>query len=123
MLPIRSQKSRNSNEQEGRIQLAVQAYRNGEIPSIREIARRFDIPDRSLRRRFAGIKFRKDTRANGHKFTINEEECLLQWILSMDTRGPAPRPNIVRDMANILLAERGGGCGWILRGLQLYQSP
>jgi len=27
----------------------------------------------------------------------------------MDTRGSAPRPGMVRDMANILLAERGGG--------------
>jgi hypothetical protein len=36
-----------------------------------------------------------------------EEESLVQWILSMDSRGAAPRPSTVRDMANILLADRG----------------
>ena len=65
------------------------------------------VGDRTLRRRLAGRPQRQNTRANSHKLTQNEEESLLQWILSMDRRGAAPRPGHVRDMANLLLAKRG----------------
>jgi hypothetical protein len=109
MSPIRSQNSRNPIEQEGRIQLAIQAYQNKEILSIREAARRFQVPYATLQYRCNGKPFRLDTRANNYKLTPNEEQSLLQWILSMDTRGSTPRPSMVRDMANILLAERSGG--------------
>jgi hypothetical protein len=108
MPPIRSQNSQNSVNQESRIQLAIKAFQNGEIPTIREAARVFEVPNTTLQRRIDGRQFRKDMRANGHKLTPEEEQSLLQWILSMDTRGSAPRPSMVRDMANILLRERDG---------------
>jgi hypothetical protein len=98
MPPNRSQNSQNSVYQEGRIQLAIKAYHNREIPSIREAARVFDLPWTSLRDRINGHQFRKDIRANGHKLTPEEEQLLLQWILSMDQRGSAPRPSMVREM-------------------------
>jgi hypothetical protein len=116
MLPNRNQNSQNSVNQEGRIQLAIKAYQNAEIPSIRGTARVFDVPERTLRRRLAGVPFRQVTRANSHKLTPEEEQSLLQWILSMDMRGSAPRPSMVRDMANILLRERNGqpvGTRWV----------
>lgn len=40
---------------------------------------------------------------------VERESCtlsLVQWILDMDMRGSAPRQATVREMANILLAER-----------------
>ncbi|KAJ5171114.1 uncharacterized protein N7500_003897 [Penicillium coprophilum] len=40
MPPIRSPSSRNVAEQEGRILLAIQAFQNQAISSIREVARR-----------------------------------------------------------------------------------
>jgi hypothetical protein len=116
MPPIRSQSSPNSVNQEGRIQLAIKAFQNDEIPSIREAARVFEVPNTTLKRRIDGQQFRKDTRANSHKLTPEEEQSLLQWILSMDLRGSAPRPSMVRDMANILLRERDGqpvGSKWV----------
>lgn len=36
-----------------------------------------------------------------------EEETLEKWILSLDERGAAPRPNTVREVANLLLEDRG----------------
>ena len=36
-----------------------------------------------------------------------EEDSLVEWIISMDSRGAAPRPSTIREMANILLAARG----------------
>lgn len=107
MPPIRSQNPRKSIEQEGKLLLAIQAIQKQEIPSIREAARRFNVPYTTLLTRLRGVTNRADTRANSYKLTETEEESLLQWILSMDRRGAAPRPAAVREMANLLLAKRG----------------
>lgn len=107
MPPIRTQSSRSSIEQEGRILLAIQAFKNKEIASIHEVARQFGIPRTTLRRRLAGSTNRAETRANSHKLTQIEEESLRKWILSINSRGAAPRPATVREMANLLLAARG----------------
>lgn len=48
-----------------------------------------------------------DKRPSSHKLIQCEEDLLTEWIISMDACGAAPRPSIVRDMANILLAARG----------------
>ena len=106
MPPTRSQSSRNSIEQEGRISLAIKAIKNQEIPSVREAARRFKVPEATLRRRLHGVENRVKTRANNHKLTANEEESLQKWILSLDDRGGAPRPSTVQEIANLLLAAR-----------------
>ena len=107
MPPVRSQSSRNSIEQEGRIILAIQAIKNQEISSIREAAHHFQVPRSTLQRRLTGDVFRPESRANNHKLSQTEEESLVQWILSMDSRGAAPRPTAVREMADLLLAARG----------------
>ena len=93
--------------QEGRVLLAIDAIQKQNIPTIAEAARRFDIPVLSLQRRLAGHTYRFETRANNYKLTENEEISLLQWVISMDIRGGAPRPATVQEMANILLATRG----------------
>jgi hypothetical protein len=107
MPPIRARSSRNSIEQEGRILLAIQAIKNHEINAIREAARRFNVPESTLRTRLHGTQNRATLRANNHKLTEIEEESLRKWILSLDDRGAAPRPTTVRETANILLAARG----------------
>ena len=95
MPPIRSRSSRNSIEQEGRILLAIQAIKKQEITSIQEAANQFNVPRTTLRRRLTGCTNRHESRANNHKLTQIEEESLLKWILSMDSRGAAPRPATV----------------------------
>ena len=56
--------------------------------------------------------------------TENEEESLLQWILSIDQRGAAPRPAHIQEMANILLAGHGFtrtqplGKNWVYKFIQ-----
>ncbi|KAJ5177477.1 uncharacterized protein N7500_000176, partial [Penicillium coprophilum] len=64
-------------EQEGRILLAIQAFKNREISSIRETARRFNIPNSTLALRLYSI-----------------QNHAISRILSMDLRGVAPRPSI-----------------------------
>jgi transposase-like protein len=107
MPPIRSQSSQKRIEQEGRILLAIQSFQNQEKCSIRQLARDFDVSVTTLRRRISGVKSREESRANNHKLTILEEETLLNWIILLDDRGAAPRPNIVREAANLLLEDRG----------------
>ncbi|OQD84481.1 hypothetical protein PENSOL_c012G08439, partial [Penicillium solitum] len=94
MPPIRSRSSKDSTEQEGRILLAIQAFKNQEISSIREVARRFEVPKSTLLRRLKGTPSRAISRANLQKLTEIEEESLEKWILSMDLRGAAPRPSM-----------------------------
>ena len=107
MPPIRSQSSSNLAEQEGRVLLAIQAFKNKEISSLALAARTFKVPRSTLRRRLSGIQDRANSRANSSKLTAIKEESLEKWILSMDLRGSAPRPSIVREMADLLLKKRG----------------
>jgi hypothetical protein len=76
MPPIRSRSSKNSTEQEGRILLAIQAFKNQEISSIREAARRFNVPNSTLSTRLYGVKSRAISRANLYKLIQIEEESL-----------------------------------------------
>ena len=107
MPPIRSRSSSNSAEQEGRVLLAMQAIKTQQIISICEAARRFEVPKSTLLRRLKSTPCRANSRANSHKLTDLEEESLEKWILSMDSRGSAPRPSTVREMADLLLQQRG----------------
>ena len=97
--------SRNSIEQEGRILLAISAIKKGDISNIQKASSIYNIPRTTLRDRLKGSIYRKESRANSHKLTQNEEDSLLRWILSMDQRGAAPRPSHIQEMANILLSK------------------
>ena len=77
------------------------------MKSIRAAAKIYDVPFSTLQARHTGRSSRVDTRLSGHKLTQLEEDSLTEWIISMDTRGAAPRPATVREMANILLIARG----------------
>jgi hypothetical protein len=107
MPPIRSKKKQDSIYQEGRISLAIQAIQNKSILSIAAAARAYDVPRSTLRDRVNGVLSQTTLRANGHKLTQLDEDILTKWILCMDDRGAAPRPPMVRTMANILLAATG----------------
>ena len=58
--------------------------------------------------------------------TETEEESLEKWILSMDLRGAAPRPSMVREMADLLLEKRGTtpvlsvGQNWVTKFVKRY---
>ena len=69
-----------------------------------------------------------DIRPSGYKLTQLEEDSLAKWIISMDSRGVAPRPSTVTEMADILLAARGtrppptGGVNWTLSFLKCREE-
>jgi predicted HTH domain antitoxin len=103
MPPIQNKKTSNTLEREGRLELAIKAFQNKEIASIREAARLFEIPYATLRHRLNGRPARVNLRANLHKLSSAEENLLVQWILDLAKRGLPPRPAFVENMANHLL--------------------
>ncbi|KAJ5267478.1 hypothetical protein N7478_010286 [Penicillium angulare] len=107
MPPIRSKTKQDSIHQEGRIELAIEAIQNKTISSISAAARTYSISRSTLRDRITGRVSQTNIHANSHELTQFEEDTLKKWILSMDDRGAAPRPSIVREMADLLLALRG----------------
>jgi predicted HTH domain antitoxin len=107
MPPDRSQNRQKLTVQEGRILLAIQAIEKQAKLSIREAARIYDIPRTTLQDRLNGRENRVELRAKSFKLTEIEENSLKEWVISMDVRGAAPRPSMVQEMANLLLATRG----------------
>ena len=97
-----------SLQHEGRLQLALQAYNSGHFHSYRAAARAYNVKHRVLSSRARGIPFRLETPANSQKLTATEEQTIVQYILDLDSRGFAPRLCEVADMADKLLAVRGG---------------
>lgn len=101
-----TQQRENPLYKDGRIELAIQAFKKGQFKSLRAAALEYDVPITTTRRRAAGTHSRREVRNPNRKLSDTEEESLLQWVLSMDRRGMPPRPGTVRQMANLLLAER-----------------
>jgi hypothetical protein len=122
MPPNRSKKSKKLVEQEGRIVLAIAAYKNGQIPSVSQAAASFNVPRRTLDYRIKGRVAGTERSQKQHKLTSNEEESLVKWILDLDKRGRPPRHAYVQSMANHILATRGTvdplpriGQNWVYR--------
>ena len=96
-----------SPQNEGRLQLALQAYNSGQFRSCRAAATAFTVNHHTLSKRAKGILFRRESPANCQKLTLTEEQTIVQYILDLDSRGFAPRLCEVADMADKLLATRG----------------
>lgn len=90
------------HQKEGRISLAVNAYRKNQISSIRKAATTYNIPESTLRTRP-----QHEIRSQKRTLRLLEEEALVKWILDLDRRGFPPHIIHVREMATVLLAARG----------------
>ena len=128
MPPKSRAKIKEQIEQEGRILLAISSFGKKKITNIQEAAHHFNVPRSTLQDHLNGTTYRTEQRANCHKLTEEEEESLIQWILSMDQRGAAPRPSHVQDMANILLSNRGSsniqpiGKNWVYKFIKCHDQ-
>ena len=113
----------------GRLELAIQAVRNGQITSIQKAAQLYDIPRSTLRDRLNGGQEQASVNRTKRKLTITEEDTILQWILTMDNRGAPLRPSSVRDMANLLLLNRDAskppptvGTNWVYHFIRRHNT-
>src|SRR5450432_3332707 len=121
--------STNSVHREGRLALAIEALKQGFFTSVRGAAKAYDVPFSTLQYRVHGHPTRRDTRPTNCKLTTTEELTLVQWILSMDQRGLAPRPEYVRQMADLLLEKRSNsgsnsqvGQNWVYNFVQRHKA-
>jgi hypothetical protein len=118
-------------QQEGRIALAMEALKQGHFASVRAAARAYNMPHSTLQNRVNGHPMQYNRRSPNCKLTITEETTLVQWILSIDQRGLVPRPDAVRQIANLLLEKRSdsdlsqGSCvgkHWVINFVQQHQA-
>ena len=64
--------------QDGRLELAIQAVKTGQITSIRKIAQLYDIPRTTLRYRLNGIQEQAVANRIKRRLTNTEEDIFLQ---------------------------------------------
>ena len=88
--------------------LALSAYNNRQFKSLRLAAEAFEVPPSTLTSRYYGTTHILQRRNGQHKLSATEEHTIVQYILNLDSRGFAPRLCEVADMADKLLAVRGG---------------
>ncbi|KAJ9253524.1 transcriptional regulator family: Helix-turn-helix [Paecilomyces variotii] len=108
MPPKKPISSKNHTEQEGRVLLAIEALKKDQIPSIRKAASTFNVPYTTLQTRLQGHQFRYDIPNNASKLNEAQQKSLVQWILSMDSRGSSPRPAQIREMGSLLVGRDSG---------------
>jgi hypothetical protein len=86
------------------------------------------VPESTLRTRLNKVQNRAFSRVNKLKLTEIEEESLQKWIISIDSRGVAPRPSSIREMADLLLAARGStpvisvGQNWVTKFVKRHPN-
>jgi hypothetical protein len=71
-------RSKDSSYTEGRIELAIQAFKKGQFQSLQAAALTYDAPITTVQRR--------DSQPSNRKLSSAKEETLIQWILPMDQR-------------------------------------
>ena len=86
--------------------LALEALRNDKNSKLEAVARLYNVPASTLRRRRAGRPARRDTIPNSRRLTDSEEKALVQYIIELSERAFPPRLRGVEDMANQLLRVR-----------------
>lgn len=95
--------------QEGRIELAINTYRSDKFRSKRKAAAAFNVHHQKLSNRLNEIRSRATMAPNCRNLTPTKEGTLEQYILDLDLREFAPLLSEVADMADKLLAVRGKG--------------
>ena len=100
---------------EGRLQLAIDAYKRGLYATKKDAAKAFDVPRTTFTARLGGTTYRKEAVANSRKLTDTEETTLSTWILDMEGCGLPPRISTVRYLAQKLLSARLSSSNTVIR--------
>jgi hypothetical protein len=101
---------------EADVQLAISDIKAQRVQSVKQAADIYNVPRRTINRRRAGKRMRRDCEANSKRLTKLEEEAIVQRVLEQSAQGLAPSRSIVREMADRLLRSRGSnpvGKNWV----------
>ena len=69
---------------EGRLVLAINAYKQGQFEALQPATTTYDVPRTTARRRIVSITPKRGSIAPNRRLTPAQEETLKQRILSMD---------------------------------------
>ena len=89
-----------------RLNLAIQAKKNNPKLSYQKLSLFYNILIFTLNNRYNGKCARSDTIPNSRKLTPTEEKAIVERILDLDSRAFPVRLQHIKDMANLLLAQR-----------------
>jgi hypothetical protein len=106
---------RNATSDEAKVILALQALQTGQIKSVREAARVYNINRTILQQQRAGIQSQRNIKSPSMKHTILEEQALVNKVLNLNARGFPATYAQLRDIANLLLTTRDSrevGINW-----------
>ncbi len=88
-------------------------------PSIRAVEKKYGVSKSTLLRRLDGGVSRRIARNAQQLLTIEQEQSLITWILTLESEGHAPTHGTVREMASQIARISGGpqtlGKRWIQR--------
>lgn len=118
-MPQRQHVQLPSNE--AGIQMAKSAIERGQFRSNRAAAASFNVNKDTLRNRRNGMPSRRDCVPNSKKLSIIEERVIIDHVIDVDARGFQANYDMLRDMANKLLSDRGQpnvGKNWPSRFVQ-----
>jgi hypothetical protein len=97
-----------SSSNEADIVLAMYAIDQQLLLSTRAAAKAYNVDSETLRHRRAGRPARQDCVANSKVLTELEEKAIVEHALDVDSRGFQLNYSLLREIANSLLAQRGG---------------
>jgi helix-turn-helix, Psq domain/Tc5 transposase DNA-binding domain len=84
---------------EVRIAEALRDLRGPSKISIRAAEKKHGIPRSTLTRRLEGGISKRKARCVQQLLSLEQEDLLVQWILTLETEGHAPTHSTVREMA------------------------
>ena len=90
-----------------RIELAIADLNQQEIPNVMGTAKKFNLVESTLRRRWKGKTLSQDAASSLYKqrLTLAQEEELIQQINTLTDRGLPPTSRMVRNFAEETIGE------------------
>jgi hypothetical protein len=107
---------------EERIQLAMQALKNMDVPNISQAAKIFDIPRRTLGGRIQGVPSSDARQQAQQRLSVQEEESIARAICTLTRWGWPMSIQWLESFATNLLQKKGDyddlGHNWYIRFLE-----
>ena len=91
---------------EARLNLAVQAKRSDQKLNYAKLSSIYNVAATTLKARYNGRAAKADTNLKFQKLRPNEEKVIIERIFDQNSRAFPIRRYHVKNMANLLLAER-----------------
>jgi hypothetical protein len=90
-----------------RLEAALQAIRDGSVPSVREAAKRFEIPRSTLQDRLRGRPTLRQAREPQQRLTQYEEEALKRLAYQLSAWGWPITIEVLEEFARDILHRKG----------------